>query len=275
MMMRGQERLLDYKLHTHAQYLLCDDRDAFRISANSESGASGSYNLTYLREVIPSFFKLEEGPGLAAAETSMRQCPKKPLQFHYVMAPSFVTQTPALPRYQEMFSANPNTKPIYIVSVGYWDSIPVVPDVYLQSLLLLKEKATKVFLVNIAAGYKTGDLIRQASYRKRNEQMKTWAEQQGAPFFYVDFDSLTTTTVEPKPAVPYGADTHFICATVWHPTSKPSVYINKESQFAENQAQIPVGRLERIQVTTDGVCDDETNRNLWQMIFNVMVPPSK
>ena len=75
MMMRGQERLLDYKLHnSNAQYLVCDDRDAFRISANSESGQSGSYNLTYLREKIPSFVKLEEGPGLAAAKTSMDLC---------------------------------------------------------------------------------------------------------------------------------------------------------------------------------------------------------
>lgn len=35
MMMRGQERLLDYAIHTHAQYLTCDEADAFRISADA------------------------------------------------------------------------------------------------------------------------------------------------------------------------------------------------------------------------------------------------
>lgn len=68
MMMRDQERLLDYQLHTHAQYLMCDDRDAFRISANSKSEEARSYNVTYLREQIPPFFRLQEGPGLTAAK---------------------------------------------------------------------------------------------------------------------------------------------------------------------------------------------------------------
>lgn len=70
-----------------------------------------------------------------------------------------------------------------------------------------------------------------------------------------------------------GTDTHFVCATVWHRTSKPSVQIGRASQFSELEAQIPVGRMERLQMTTDGKCSDETNRNLWQMIFNVMIPP--
>jgi len=34
MMMRGQERMLDYAVHTHAQYLACDEADAFRVSSD-------------------------------------------------------------------------------------------------------------------------------------------------------------------------------------------------------------------------------------------------
>jgi hypothetical protein len=190
------------------------------------------------------------------------------------MAPSFGTQTPAILRHQEIFNQSPNIKPIYVVNVGYWEGIDFVPAFYLQSLLKLRGTATKIFLVGIPTGYKKED-TRRAAHRRRNDQLKAWAKDQGAPFFYVDYDSLTTTTSEPKPAVPYGPDTHFICATVWHRTSKPSVRINKASQDSELEAQVPVGKIERIQVTSDGNCSDETNRNLWQMIFNVMVPPSK
>ncbi|KAH7623878.1 hypothetical protein NADE_008693 [Nannochloris sp. 'desiccata'] len=271
MMMRGQERLLDYRLHTHAQYLLCDDRDAFRISANSKSGESGSYNITYLREKIPAFFGLKEGPGRAVAKKSLSLCSKKPIEMHYVMAPSFGTQTPAIPKYQQVFKS-PNVKPMYVINVGYWEGIDFVPAFYLQSLSLLRNKATKVFLVGIATGYKTADKRRDA-YRRRNEQLKTWAQEQGAPFFYVDYDSLTTTTSEPKPAGPFGTDSHFMCGIVWHRRSKPTVRIGKASQYTELEAQIPVGKMERIQMTRDGKCSDETNRNLWQMIFNVMIPP--
>jgi len=154
MMMRGQERLLDYRLHTHAQYLLCEDRDAFRISANSESGESGSYNITYLREQIPLFFRLEEGPGLMVAKKSLSLCSKKPIEMHYVMAPSFGTQTAAMRKYQQVFET-PDAKPIYVINVGYWEGSGFVPAFYLRSLSLLQKKATKVFLVGITTGYKS------------------------------------------------------------------------------------------------------------------------
>jgi hypothetical protein len=271
MMMRGQERHLDYRLHTHAQYLLCDDRDAFRISAYSKSGESGSYNITYLREQIPSFFSLEKGPGLEVAKKTLSLCSKKPIEMHYIMAPSFGTQTPAIRKYQQVFKTS-NTKPIYVVYVGYWEGIDFVPAFYLQSLSLLRDKATKVFLIGVVTGYKTAGQRRDA-YHRRNEQMKNWAREQGAPFFYVDYDSLTTTMSEPKPAGPIGKDTHFMCAIVWHRTSKPTVQINNASQFTELEAQIPVGKMEKLQMTQDGKCADETNRNLWQMIFNVMISP--
>lgn len=51
MMMRGQQRLLDYKILTNAQYLACPEADAFRIASVSANGSAtgGNSNNSYLR----------------------------------------------------------------------------------------------------------------------------------------------------------------------------------------------------------------------------------
>lgn len=166
------------------------------------------------------------------------------------MAPSFGTQTAAIRKYQKVLEA-PYAKPIYVINVGYWEKSGFVPAFYLKSLSLLQKKATKVFLVGIPTGYKRAGRRRDA-YRRRNEQMKNWAQERGAPFFYIDYDSLATMTSEPKPAGATGTDTHFMCATVWRRRSRPGVRIGKASQFNESEAQIPVGKMERLRMTTDG-----------------------
>lgn len=49
MMMRGQQRLLDYHLHTHAQYSVCKEADVFRIATNSANLTAGAPNNEHLK----------------------------------------------------------------------------------------------------------------------------------------------------------------------------------------------------------------------------------
>ena len=49
MMMRGQQRLLDYHLHTHAQYSICKEADVFRIATNSANLTEGAPNNDHLK----------------------------------------------------------------------------------------------------------------------------------------------------------------------------------------------------------------------------------
>ena len=37
--------------------------------------------------------------------------------------------------------------------------------------------------------------------------------------------------------------------------------------------QILQGNIERIHATEDGMCVDEMNRNLWQVVFNILLKP--
>lgn len=212
------------------------------------------------------------GPGLTAARTSLERCSQNPIQLQYLAVPSFSTQTQAIASY---LKALPTTsgKPIFVASVGYWEKSPEVPASYLAMLASLRDKASKVFLVNIATGYQPAN-SRKDAYIQRNAAMKAWAQEQGPPFFYVDYDSLSTAP-NPKPPSPLGGDKHFMCALWWHPTRLPKVRFDASREGADAAGsplpQIPEGSVERIQVTADGKCADETDRNLWQMIFNVLV----
>ena len=49
MMMRGQQRLLDYHLHTHAQYFVCREADAFRLATGSSNTSRASVDMEYLK----------------------------------------------------------------------------------------------------------------------------------------------------------------------------------------------------------------------------------
>ena len=44
MLIRGQQRLLDYKVLTNAQYLVCPEADAFRIASVSPNGSARGDN---------------------------------------------------------------------------------------------------------------------------------------------------------------------------------------------------------------------------------------
>lgn len=212
LMMRGQHRTLDYKMHTHAMYHTCDEADAFRISRNNGYGGVGNsaYDPEYLSgPVIGKFFEQQEGPGLVAFQRSLKRCKKAPVKLHYLMAPTYLNQTLALKRYMAFQAKSSSVKPILVLSVGYWEVNPeAYRPAYLEALLSLKKRVSKVFLVGVASKYaKEGR--RKQEYQSRNSVVRDWAAAQGEPFQYVSYDMLTEIPY-PRPPAPPGGDKHWM-----------------------------------------------------------------
>lgn len=67
-MMRGQQRHLDYHIHTHAQYQVCREVDILRLAANNPTGVATTSEAKFLKDVVTAFFKSEIGPGQADAK---------------------------------------------------------------------------------------------------------------------------------------------------------------------------------------------------------------
>lgn len=73
MMMRGQQRLLDYHLHTHAQYYVCSEVDVFRLARGSSNTSRASVDMEFLKVLVCVWqFKLgARGGGILGTMTSI------------------------------------------------------------------------------------------------------------------------------------------------------------------------------------------------------------
>ena len=209
MMIRGQRRLLDYHIHTHARFSVCHEADAFRLASPSENGDLRNSSHERLQTIIPGFFTRNEGPGRAAAQKSLSSCSKAVHEVHYLFAPRWYAQNSFLPIYLDSQPAL--TKPVVVTSVGYWEKSLTVPQNYLDMLVTSADKATKVIIVSAptvkvpTVPKVAGEASQYEIIKTRNEFMKKWVEQQdGDKFLYLDFDALSVA--KNKPPLPGGTD---------------------------------------------------------------------
>ena len=273
MMIRGEKRLLDYHQHTHAQCAVCREADMFRLSTFNSNLTSQEPNDGHLQTKIPSFFRMVSGPGTLMAHEALSACSRAPVQIHYLHSPRFINQAENIPMYLK--SLLPGAKPVMLLSVGYWQNGEEVLQDYLNVLDMLTTKARKVFIVSVPT-VRVVDPERAGFYRSRNAFMKGWVESKGEPFAFLDYDAISLAQHPP----PGGADNnwHYMCSVGWRIACHecPLVRIdhdNGQNEFGEPIPQILHGNIERIMSTEDGMCTDEMNRNLWQVVFNTLIPP--
>ena len=275
MMIRGQTRLIDYHQHSHAQYSVCREADVFRISTSTANESSVLPNNAHLLAKIPSFFTTKAGPGTLMANTAMAKCSRSPVQFHYLHSPRFVNQIESIPAYLESLPLG--SKPVLLLSVGYWQNGEEVPEEYLAVLRDIAPRVRKVFIVSVPTVRVVKDDARR-DYTIRNAFMKQWVQKQGEPFTYLDYDVMSLAENPP----PGGSNNnwHYMCSISWriHCMYCDLVRIdhnNGRDEFGEPSPQFPVGNVEMILATEDGACSDEMNRNLWQAVFNTLIPPAQ
>ena len=273
MMIRGQKRLIDYHQHSHAQYSVCREADMFRISTSIANESSVLPNDGHLLAKIPSFFQATSGPGTFMAHKAMSKCSRAPVQIHYMHVPRFVNQVRSVPAY--LSSLPLGVKPVLLLSVGYWQKGTEVPEDYLQILKDAAPKSRKIFIVSVPTVRVVSE-EKTEDYRARNAFMKSWVAEQGEPFAYLDYDTISSA----KDSPPGGADNnwHYMCSLAWRLSCTYCDLVRIDHHdgvdtFGEPIPQFPVGNLERIMSTEDGSCADEMNRNLWQVVFNTLITP--
>ena len=279
MMLRGQQRLLDYKIHTHAQYFVCNEADAFRLSTNNPQVSNTTFDPEYLATMIRPFFGMEKGPGLTATKASLLRCTTPPQPLHFLMSPSFSNQSLMIPQYMDVMNSQ-DLKPLLLISVGYWEPEMVYPADYLAMLSGFRQQASKIFILGVATQYASAD--QKITYGQRNSFIRQWAANQGPPYYYIDYDAFIAVP-PPKPPQPqYFAasrtEKHFMCWTGYNfqAIEKIKLTLDGSAQGAGPDgrplSQIQQGVIERIQTQAGGECSDETNRNLWNVILSLVVP---
>ena len=277
MMMRGQQRLLDYHLHAHAQYEVCHEADVFRLSTASSNLTAGTPNNEHLKAKIPTFFSMSYGPGKVSGRAALQRCSRRPAQFHYLHSPKWKNQASMIPVYMNSLPAG--VKPVILTSVGYWESNDTVPEGYLEAVAALKATALKVFIISPPT-VRVPDEHRREVLKIRNEFMKQWVTDQGEPFVFLDFDTMASA-----PTIPPGGSLgnwHYMCSIAWRISCNGCDLVQVDHSDGVDPgsgeggyvaAQITQGQVERIHATDDGMCADEMNRNLWQVVFNTLLKP--
>jgi hypothetical protein len=302
LMLRGQHRLLDFAVHANSQYFTCDEADAFRISdvayriadpTDTSAHNPDMLNQTsYTESRMLPFFRMQQGPGRIATRQSLSRCSRPPVELQYVFSPRFDQQATALRVYADSLLAGktpfpatgklttPGRRPVVVVGIHYWEGLPEIPEDYLEALLNLKSKAKKIVVIGIATGYVPENddyqVRRKGYYHERNQFMKKWVAEQGAPFLFVDYDVLSSQTLDPRPAGPMKNDKHWMCRLGWLLFDFPKLVVDNSSSGV-NAVGVPMHQVsrplvEKIFVADDAQCADETNRNLWQLILNAIVP---
>ncbi|KAG7667839.1 hypothetical protein NADE_002524 [Nannochloris sp. 'desiccata'] len=263
-MMRGQQRLVDPHVHTHAQYQVCREVDFLRLAANNPAGYASPSNPKFLKGQVPAFFRMEVGPGQADAKRVLSECSHPAIEMNYLQAPLWVAQEEVLERY---FNGLPTGhKPTVIVSVGFWQPEARVPVSYLQALENLKDKALRVVYVGVPVS-RVLDEQRRDHLTKRNAQMRRWVQNQGPPYSFVDFDAMVSA-----PGAPNGTSgsKHFTCWAEWKSARFPSGAVGNPA----GTGQLTVNGVNKLHTDVDGTCADEMNRNLWQVILNGLLDSS-
>lgn len=257
-MMRGESRLVDYHIHTHAQYKVCRQVDYLRLSANSAEKKISPSDSWFLRSIIPAFFNLEVGPGREDAKRVLSECSHAPLEMNYIQAPLSMAQAEMLTKYIKS-QKTPKRKPLVVLSVGFWQSGEEIPEAYLQTLTQLQDRVSRFVYVGMPVSV-VHNHTQRLQFKRRNELMREWINEKGPQFLYVDFDALASSSNAPNGTK---GSKHYSCWIEW----SKAMYPFGASENPSGTSQI-FGEVARIHTDIDGECSDEMNRNLWQVIFN-------
>jgi hypothetical protein len=274
-MMRGQARLLDYHIHAFAQYAVCGEADAFRLSASSAKASSVAPDTEYLLSQVATFFRTEVGPGRVAARGALAACSRRPVEFNYMHSPRFSNQISTVPRFMDAQPAG--SKPVLLLAIMFWEGGGTVPREYLAMVRSLHDRAHKIFLVS-APTVRVVPPKRAALYRVRNAFMKAWVAEQGEPYAWLDFEAMAGAPSPPPGGSKKNA--HYMCSLWWRSSCATCDRLEVDhgdgvgADGVTPAPQIPQGAVERLHATEDGECADEMNRNLWQLVFNTLVAPA-
>mmetsp|Transcript_4695 Transcript_4695/g.13492 ORF Transcript_4695/g.13492 Transcript_4695/m.13492 type:complete len:605 (-) Transcript_4695:890-2704(-) len=259
-MLRGHHRVFDYKMHTHAAYSICKEADAFKTAPynGNRSALAGRIDDQYLTDIVPSFFASASNvePGLL--------CSKPAVAINYAHAPQWSDQAAALERYWPSATTE-GRLPVVVLSVGFWEKTSEVPEEYLQMLTELLAKVERIFFVGLPTSRVQHEEWATA-YTARNAAMKAWAKKAGPKAEFLDFDILAHVPGGP----PAGADGnwHYSCFLQWPSWRNKKLESQPGNYFRDRLYGHPI---EGLVMTEDGSCGDEMNRNLWQMVFNVLL----
>lgn len=219
------------------------------------------------------------GPGKVVGRESLERCSRTPAEFHYIHSPRWRTQYEMLPFYMNYLPGG--VKPVILTSVGYWEGSERILPEYMETITALRGKVLKVFVVSIPT-VRVPTEERKATLRKRNDVMRQWVADQGEPYVYLDFDAISLAPHSP----PGGSQNnwHYMCSIAWRGTCNEceslmidhsdGAIIDKSGQRTI-VSQIPQATVERVHATDDGLCADELNRNMWQVVFNTLAKPKK
>lgn len=227
-----------------------------------------------MQAIVPDFFRSRVGPGAHTSSAVLDHCAAQPLPIDYLHAPFYGQQARQILAYLDSVPAT--YRPVVILSVGYWEGVTSVPEVYLQMLRVLRVRALRVFVVTIPrVKVPETKSERKVAYGMRNEFLTEWVRRQGAPFTVLDFDRVAEAAQAPPGGA--GNNWHYMCSLVWRMECDHCelAHMNTRNGLSEGgfRAYQAMGTPERILATDDGQCVDEMNRNLWQMMFNTLINP--
>jgi len=267
-MMRGARRVLDYHIHTHANYGVCQESDRFKMSPVNDNNASvesfKKLDLDYLQDTIPEFFKYSPN------QDPMLLCKDPHVAINYMHAPDYVLQRRYLEQYMEHI-VDEGRQVTLVLSVGYWVWFPEVPQDYLDFLDTLSKRAAKVVILSIPTVHVTAHTGKQGpallhAYRSRNLIMKEWvaAKPASSNIKFVDFDAMSVSVHAPP--ICAGENWHYQCFLTWPAHGNKVALEDMDTNwFRDRYYRAP---LVGLYMTEDGQCADEMNRNLWQVILN-------
>lgn len=267
-MMRGARRVLDYHIHTHATYSVCNEADRFRMSpvndVNTSIRSFKKLDLDYLQDTIPDFFRY------TPSAEPMMLCNKPHVTINYLHAPDYVLQRRYLTQYMDT-ALEEGRQVTLVLSVGYWVWFPEVPHDYLDFLESLAKRAAKVVVLSIPTVHVTAHTGKQGpallhAYRSRNLIMKAWVEARprDSNIKFVDFDAMSNSVHAPP--ICAGENWHYQCFLTWPAHgNKVALADTTTNWFRDRVYRAP---LVGLYMTEDGQCADEMNRNLWQVILN-------
>ena len=306
-MIRGQQRLLDHHIHTHARYQVCHERDLFEVASPSPEGRAGSPNSSdHLHSIIPPFF-FPSQPSTTSTDTVLTikndknsvqaspACSHPPHDIHFLHAPTWGRQSRGIIVYME----NTQIKPIIVAAVGYWEWSVTVPQSYLDALMSAAQGAHLMVIVSVPTAKvprvakRAGDMSQLEVISARNEFMKKWVAErqaeeratllvdhdsggeggagvQSGKWVFLDFASMSEA--ENRPPLPGGpTDKHYICSIWWRGPGCKRCAPLLIGGDADAEHQFYSGVIERIQSDEGGTCTDEMQRNVWQVLLRLLL----
>jgi len=238
------------------------------VNGNTSVESFKKLDMDYLQESIPELFHYD------SMEKAMLACAEPHVNMNYMHAPDFELQEQLLRRYMASVAAAGKERSLTLVlSVGYWVWTPEVPQTYLNYLEELAERVHRIVVLSIPTVHTLAHTGKQGptllhAYRSRNLFMKEWVlKQNSTQIAFLDFDNMSLSRHAPPICV--GENWHYQCFLTWPASSNKLALNDKETNYFRDR--VYGAPLVGLYMTEDGQCFDEMNRNVWQIIFNLII----